>query len=182
MTAFVKSFDLGSIEEDKETDNEGPKAFIEIHTTGNCGTQASKRREGFAPPAYRPGTGHAHRDDVTPTIDNSFPQRPMYVGDFAGDLGPANGLDPLRRLGPNSGGSLMGPNHPMFRGGGMTGVGDGSGFGMRPRFDPFGPPGGPQEIDPNNPGRPPRMRPGGAGEPNPDLLMPPNSLGGNMFT
>jgi hypothetical protein len=83
----------------------------------------------------------------------------------------------------------MGPNHPAF--GGNNDIG--GGYGMRPRFDPFGPPRGPQ--DPNNednlvndprrrqqqqqqPRRPP---PGGVGDPNPDHERPPNNLSNNMF-
>ena len=69
---------------------------------------------------------------------------------------------------------------PRFR---VPGTG---GFEMRPRFDPFGPPGGPTE-----PGRSGRGRgggrggrgggrgsgglPGGLGFPNPDHLRPPNN-------
>ncbi|KAL7534470.1 hypothetical protein ACHAXR_005895 [Thalassiosira sp. AJA248-18] len=138
-------------------------------------------------------------------------------GDFEGDLLPG-GPQPggLHSIPPRGAGSQVGPNHPMFdrtfgdgddgythddefgggfgNGGGPSfGIpGVGGGMGMRPRFDPFGPPGGPTE--PGRGGRFPgrgsrlgsvrgrggrggrgRMPPGGFGNPNPDHMTPPNS-------
>lgn len=130
-------------------------------------------------------------------------------GDFEGDLlpgGPMPGPDIPNR--PHlGGGNQVGPNHPMFDrtfddydgnhhyGDDNLGYDDigprfrvpgTGGFEMRPRFDPFGPPGGPME-----PGRSGRGRgggrggrgggrgsgglPGGLGFPNPDHLRPPNN-------
>lgn len=113
----------------------------------------------------------------TPTIDVFGIGRPQR-GDFAGDLHPPGIGDFM-----GNGGNLMGPNHPMFGRGGGIGPAGGGGYGMRPRFDPFGPPGGPQ--DPPNPDIPPpptrRPPPGGFGDPNPDHLRPPNNLNNNMF-
>jgi hypothetical protein len=43
-------------------------------------------------------------------------------------------------------------------------------YGMKPRFDPFGPPGGPTEPHPNT-------FPGGTGNPNNDLAIPPPVYG-----
>jgi hypothetical protein len=133
-----------------------------------------------------------------------YPAGPKQ-GDFSGDLRPT-GLDPF----PSSQGgvyhdpsilpgNLMGPNHPMFRGGGGGGVGgigplgggDGTGgvLGMQPRFDPFGPPGGPTQHDQDQPPLDPdgfvvpgsgplrRVPPGGTGNPNNDLQRFPPSLG-----
>jgi hypothetical protein len=103
-------------------------------------------------------------------------QRPSNRGDFAGDALPL-GIHPL---GPNhngSGGNLMGPNHPLFH---MGPNPNPSGFGMMPRFDPYGPPGGPQ--DPKHfdtTGRP--IPPGGLGIPNNDIARPPRDLSNNMF-
>ena len=96
-------------------------------------------------------------------------------GDFAGDLQPPGIGDFMG----HGGGNLMGPNHPMFGRDSLTGAG----HGMRPRFDPFGPPGGPQDVTPNDLKVPSRTRPppGGFGEPNPDHLRPPNNLTNNMF-
>lgn len=96
-------------------------------------------------------------------------------GDFDTDLMPGGMADPF------SGGNLMGPNHPAF---GQQP--HGGGFGMRPRFDPYGPPGGPTDpnnIDPSDPRQQPRRRPppGGTGDPNPDHQRPPQDLGNNMF-
>jgi hypothetical protein len=133
-------------------------------------------------------------------------------GDFEGDLLPG-GIQPGLPGGPSFGGSQVGPNHPMFDrsfgdddlyntgiGGGSYGPpsfgipGVGGGVGMRPRFDPYGPPGGPTE--PGRGGRGGRggggrggrfgsgrgrgggrgrMPPGGFGDPNNDHLQPPNS-------
>lgn len=97
-------------------------------------------------------------------------------GDFAGDLNPSFAPD-------QPAGNVMGPNHPMFQGGSGDGFATNpnddyrSGFGMRPRFDPFGPPGGPQQVSypQRGSGGGERRRP--SGEPNPDHLEPPNSLG-----
>lgn len=114
-------------------------------------------------------------------------------GDFSGDLVPT-GLFPYP--GGGSGGvmpgfapgNLMGPNHPMFHpgNGGAPPLRDP----MIPRFDPFGPPGGPTEpcnrfLDPDgfiNHQHPPqpasRRPPGGTGNPNNDLLRTPPTLNG----
>jgi hypothetical protein len=138
-----------------------------------------------------------------PTIESEFGQsithRGPPGGDFGGDLAPggvsafpgSDGLHP----GFEGGGNLMGPNHPAFSGDGAYTPFQGSdsgpdigGLGMRPRFDPYGPPGGPTDPsrNPNFPGRgrgPPR---GGTGEPNPDHQRPPSDFtagpgGTNMF-
>ena len=112
---------------------------------------------------------------ATPTIDVFGIARPQR-GDFAGDLHPPGIGDFM-----GNGGTLMGPNHPMFGRGGGIGP-SGGGYGMRPRFDPFGPPGGPQDPNPDIP-QPPTRRPppGGIGDPNPDHLRPPNNLNNNIF-
>jgi hypothetical protein len=109
------------------------------------------------------------------------PLPPPTRGDFAGDLG----CDPLRMPGRPTG-NTMGPNHPMFQQQQQP-VGYNpqddyrSGFGMRPRFDPFGPPGVPPGPPPPRGGGNPQGRPV-PGEPNPDHLTPPNSLGDDMFS
>lgn len=141
-------------------------------------------------------------------------------GDFEGDLLPG-GPQPGGLHGmPNRGaGSQVGPNHPMFDrtfgddvdgynnydefdggfgdGGGSFGIPGVGDMGMRPRFDPFGPPGGPTEPGRgrNFPGRGSRLGrgrgrggrggrgrgapPGGFGNPNPDHMTPP---GGGYFS
>lgn len=121
-----------------------------------------------------------------PNIRDLQPQQ-RRPGDFDRDLLPGVGVnDPA--------GNLMGPNHPAFHGGTQP-VGGGGGYGMRPRFDPFGPPGGPTDprnldpsraVDPNDPRNPqlprqPRPPPGGSGDPNPDHERPPNDLNNNIF-
>lgn len=129
---------------------------------------------------------HSHYDQhVTPNI-RDFQSQQRRPGDFDRDLMPGSGGvdDPA--------GNLMGPNHPAFGG---PAIGSGGGYGMRPRFDPYGPPGGPTDprnldpnrnIGPNDPRNPqlprqPRPPPGGPGEPNPDHERPPNDLNNNMF-
>ena len=131
-------------------------------------------------------------------------------GDFEGDLlpgGPLQGLDFAH--GPHvGGGSQVGPNHPLFdrtfgedtnhgygddlgfdESGPSFRVPGTGGFEMRPRFDPFGPPGGPTEPGRGLTGGRGRGRggrggrgrapPGGFGLPNPDHMQPP---GGDHFT
>ena len=131
-------------------------------------------------------------------------------GDFSGDLmptgvyqfpGSGNGM-----MMPGVGqGNLMGPNHSMFgRVGGGRNMGPGfapgggiapmnTGIGtLQPRFDPYGPPGGPTEpggpMDPdgnilqNDPLMQPRHGPpGGTGVPNNDMAKPPALPKNDMF-
>jgi len=127
-----------------------------------------------SPMSLQPPGGRIRMDNDTNTnnhlprtIDDAFPT--PNIGDFNGDLAPA-GIPDLRagnRGNNNEGGMLMGPNHPMFHGGGgihrninyfdddhegMTGPPRIGGLGMQPRYDPVGPPGGPTDpnfIDPN---------------------------------
>jgi hypothetical protein len=114
------------------------------------------------------------------------PSRSFSVG--AGDLLPT-GLLQYPHGGmpgtsfPNQGGNLVGPDHPMFRGGSGAFAGNGM---MQPRYDPIGPPGGPTELDPaTNPmfigGIPGRVPPGGTGVPNNDLAKQPRFGNNNMF-
>ena len=101
-----------------------------------------------------------------------YPPPHLPGGDFADDLLPSGLRDP--RFGMGMGGNLMGPNHPAFHGtvpGNLPMGGPGS---MQPRFDPIVPPC-------LNGNEDPRRRRGANGEPNPDHLPPPNSLGNNMF-
>ena len=126
---------------------------------------------------------------------------PPHRGDFAGDLlpAPSSGLqDPRfagRVGGGRMGGNLMGPNHPMFSPGsvgvgghgqfpGMGGIPIGGPGTMQPRFDPLLPPGiGGGNDFPPAPGSlaAANRRRTVPGEPDPDHLPPPNSLGNNMF-
>lgn len=138
-----------------------------------------------APPdkSDRTQISHPYDQHAAPNI-RDFQSEDRRPGDFDRDLMPGGVND-------GSGGNLMGPNHPTF-GGPPIG---GGGYGMRPRFDPFGPPGGPTDprnVDPNrneddedprNPQLPrrPRPPPGGTGDPNPDHERPPNDLSNNLF-
>jgi hypothetical protein len=138
--------------------------------------------EAFPP---HPGVAAVRRiNDPTTRTEDLLPNR----GDFADDLLPASsGLrDPrFGRVGGRVGGSgnLMGPNHPIFSPGGDFGgihfpAGPGT---MQPRYDPVMPPGiGGNDLLPPGQSRRPRGR-HNPGDPNPDHLPPPNSLGDNMF-
>jgi hypothetical protein len=71
----------------------------------------------------------------------------------------------------------------MFAGG-PEGLAIGGPGTMQPRFDPVYPPGAIDDGQSSNTRRGGRQKPSRTGEPNPDHLPPPNSLGGgsdNMF-
>jgi hypothetical protein len=184
LTTFAATFDLGQV---RESEDLGQQQSLRVDGTlpnPPPRTQVYMQEElPFVPP---------YDDDTRPlsyevptTIDAAFPglavRQGNSGGDFAGDLGLSgvrgSGLqDPFRIGAP---GNLMGPNHPMFGG---SGVGPNSGFGMRPRYDPVGPPGGPTELDFDGMPVPPNARiprRGGTGNPNNTLLQPPNNH--NMF-
>ena len=148
---------------------------------------------GFAPAAAPPlpREGGAFDRSYPARNNNNQPSNyPGTHGDFAGDLLPATGLQDPRFHGTGGmhdgrmGGNLMGPNHPMFSpasggypGPGMGGGGPGS---MQPRFDPVFP----SHLGRGPPppgGRRPYNNPSRSGEPNPDHLPPPNSLGGSDY-
>ena len=176
FTNFCNAFDLGTVREGAAATD------VAMQMLGQGG------RANHAPAVVsrvRPAMGVVEDRDplrVSPfgRVVNEHEEPSMQVfeprggrGDFAGDLGPL-GIMPMG--GPP--GNLLGPNHPMF--GGNLGMG---GRGMKPRFDPFGPPGGPTDpafegnLDPLRQRR--RQGPGGSGNPNPDLLRPPNSFDNN---
>ena len=107
-------------------------------------------------------------------------------GDMEGDLLPS-GATPGVAPHPTGGGSQVGPHHPLFdRTVGEEDddanhecgrpsfcvPGTNGGWEMRPRFDPFGPPGGPTEPR-RWKGRGRGYPPGGFGVPNPDHMRPP---------
>jgi hypothetical protein len=158
---------------------------------------------------WKSGRTPSTLDQAFPATSNGGRLDPR--GDFADDLLPAGLQDPRfapapgRGHGGRMGGNLMGPNHPIFSGDptmigpvGIHGPPIGGPGTMQPRFDPFYPPGIdgggngdlPFGAGPPDPLRHPvnknmnRMnRPSLRGEPNPDHLPPPNSLGGgdHMF-
>jgi len=179
------SLDNRSSSSTTTTSNVGPPP-IGLPTT----IPMSDRQSDLRPPSFFDSD-----QGLGPLSDNMPPRR----GDFNGDLMPGGIVDP-RFMGiggmPGSGhgGNLMGPNHPHFTSPpdedetGFFQQDDPSplmpgGLGMRPRFDPFGPPGGP--MDPRGGrgfggrcrgrgrGRG-RVPPGGSGDPNPDHQRPPN--------
>jgi hypothetical protein len=217
LSNFAKTFDLGTVSEDQDA-AAAEQARMYVDTTiGNPSSmqrqqQQRQQQQHFqqqfeqqannpanfqSGPPMRPAVANRQPwddDGRSPTIDSAFPGLRVNgpPGNFAGDLAPGGIQGPnFGQFDPGMGGMLMGPNHPAFNGGagGISGVGPNSGMGMRPRFDPFGPPGGPQDPNnngfpniPNGPTRPNgNRRPGGGGNPNPDHMRPPNNLGNNMF-
>lgn len=191
LSNFCRTFDLGTIHEegmDQADPVSIPTPSVKDTTTARPFIQKSD----FVPastlvPPVGMNRKPDFKNDFPTTLDEAFPGlngplRPQ--GDFAGDLLPPGLLDPRMSGGGRMGGNLMGPNHPMFQGGG-----DGDHFGipmggpgsMQPRFDPIYP----NVVDfPPGVGAPPGRRsnrPSRSGEPNPDHLPPPNSFGNNMF-
>ena len=144
-----------------------------------------------------PQPGHPPRiEELDPSLRRPGPGG----GDFGGDLAPGGILGPSRgsTSQEDNRGSLMGPNHPAFRGPGIGGEGAfgfGGGLedprmphiggaGMTPRFDPYYPPGiGPDLGRGGGSGRGVGRggRGGRGGDPNPDHLQPPNSFNSDMF-
>lgn len=170
-------------------------------------------------PPSRPDFDTSNHNDPLRVMDSHRRGKHNH-GDFEGDLLPGGPNQPggLHEMPPRGMGSQVGPDHPMFdrtfgddnnngyddefdggfgNGGGSFGVpGVGGGMGMRPRFDPYGPPGGPTEPGRGGryPGRGNRLGrgrggrggrggrmppPGGFGHPNPDHMNPP---GGGYFS
>jgi hypothetical protein len=213
LTKFVLHFDLGSIPEDG--DNNDDEEACTNNSSTFSGESTKRQADGTTTTTttaagisstyvdYTMLQGQQKQHHVHPAIaggDGPFltypiqPHDPLRLGsgrgsalnhptiplgDFSGDLMPT-GIHPYPGGLPQNPGSLMGPSHPAFLGG------EGAGIGMTPRFDPFGPPGGPTEPeDPDNilnnrrPHHPSAGRiPGGTGNPNNDLEQPP-SLGSN---
>ena len=164
---------------------------------------ANPPRRSTGPGMTQPG--HPPRiEELDPSLHRPGPGG----GDFGGDLAPGGILDPSRGSTSqvDNRGSLMGPNHPAFRGPGIGGEDDfgfGGGLedprmphiggtGMTPRFDLYYPPGiGPDLGRGGGSGR--GMGRGGrggrvgrgrrppGGDPNPDHLKPPNSFNSDMF-
>ena len=138
-------------------------------------------------------TSPPHQSFVPPpNVPMNSVRQPHIVGpmqgQFDGDLYPSGISAPFFH--GEMSGNVMGPNHPIFNI--RTGennnndddhVGNINGdpfrmgiHGMTPRFDPFGPPGGPTEPPSRG-----TTFPGGNGNPNRDLAIPPPFGGNNMF-
>lgn len=185
LTNFCNTFDLGPIQEEQPQGDDVSNVVPALSTSTRLPYVDATIVEPPQPNSFDPlrvptrlpnREGRTYDPHATPTIRLFQPDRKS--GDFSGDLTPM-GVDPFR-----SGGNLMGPNHPAFTGGGGMGPDPGmigGGFGMQPRYDPIGPPGGPQDVPPNGKPKGRRPPPGGPGDPNPDLQRPPNDLGNNMF-
>lgn len=182
LTNFCRTFDLGSVDEAEGECATTSTPYVDNTAAFQMGRPIAK--SDFVPaqpvPAMATERRKPWKDGIVPsTLDQAFPGRLMPRGDFAGDLAPGRGLMDPRFVDPSGrmGGNMMGPNHPMFQGGGMHGPPLGGPGSMQPRFDPVYPPGVEIDID----GNPRRNRPS-RGEPNPDHLRPPNALGRDMFS
>ena len=173
LTNMCNMFDLGPVQDAMEEGADATSTTLPYVDTTIVPPPADLTRPTF--------TSVGYDQHETPTL-RVFQPEMRRPGDFDRDLLPG-GID-------SPAGNLMGPNHPAF--GGVPAIG--GGYGMRPRFDPYGPPGGPQDpryldpnrndVDPNDPRNPqqrPRPPPGGTGDPNPDHERPPNNLSNNMF-
>ena len=170
LTKFTSQFDLGLLEEDGARSSATPQMQVSCSVSERTGVDRGNNPEHFprrAPQQQFP----AHPANV-------FPGHHPF-GDFSGDLTPAGLVHPLVGAGTGSSflpsphpGNLMGPDHPMFAGGGLQHQQQR----FKPRFDPFGPPGGP--MDPSNNKSPP----GGTGNPNNDMAIPTQFDPSNMFT
>jgi hypothetical protein len=198
LTNVCRAFDLGAVDEAAEEGVQGAYAAASTPYVDNTiPIETSCRptiiKSDFVPnqPVHVPGVAARRKpweDGVPTTLDQAFPGTGrQYVpnhGDFAGDLVPAGLMDPrfANRAPPGGrmGGNMMGPNHPMFQGGGVHGPPLGGPGSMQPRFDPFYPPGVDVDFDVN--GKPRRNRPSRSGDPNPDHLPPPNAFGNDMFS
>lgn len=179
LTKFCQTFDLGAVDEAEETAAASPY----VDNTAQFHAEPHILKSGFVSPQPVPGiTSHRPqqwKQGVPTTIDQAFPNPRLPRGDFGDDLAPAGLRDPRFADPPGRvGGNLMGPNHPMFQGGGIHGPPLGGPGSMQPRFDPFYPPG----VDPDMEGNPRRNQKHRSGEPNPDHLRPPNSFGHDMFS
>jgi len=165
LTKMCRTFDVGSLEKSSSL------PYVDttvLPPASNDPLQIPTPTKSIKPCSK----GHYNPHD-TPTL--ALFDRPRPGGDFSSDLHPPGltGMDVTDGMS----GNLLGPNHPMFQGGRSIG----GGLGMRPRFDPIGPPGGPQDLNPNNIHPLRRPPPGGLGDPNPDHARPPQNLNNNMF-
>jgi len=209
LSKFCQTFDLGAVPNDQDNEMGGivhPGYKINRNTKMEApGVFAAS--SSFVSSSSSSNTMEARpRGYEVPTrLDQAFPSVPAAAaaargnidpmglahGDFSGDLLPAGLQDPRfsrmpggSRMPGIGSGNLMGPNHPAFGHfppGNFPGnipMPGGPGT-MQPRFDPIVPPclgGGGDDLVP-----PGTRRPRARGEPNPDHLRPPNSLGNNMF-
>lgn len=165
---FAQRFDLGEAVDDHVTSVPLPTEVPPLHQVPESvprqPVSTSLFNDPLRVPTVRVPPSHPYAvgaGDLLPTGLLKYPQRGMPGANF-----------------PNQGGNLVGPNHPMFLGGG--GNGDPMDHGMMPRYDPIGPPGGPTELDEMRGGRG-RKPPGGTGIPNNDMEKRPRFGDNNMF-
>jgi hypothetical protein len=153
--------DVGSIRESSETPNREYLPYVDATAISSHATSSSSSLLMENNPLRIP-SNHQQQDERVPGAENRYPPPPYnpYQSPTIDVFQPA-----VRR--PHQEETLLeihalplvmaviswmiipaifwAPIIPMFAGrGGNVGIG-GAGYGMRPRFDPFGPPGGPQE-------------------------------------
>ncbi len=198
LLTFVRTFDVGNVYDSAAAPMEVELAAVNIKTSGSknnlkvlvkMATSDDQQRQQQQEQEY-----YYHKTEGTKStrmIGSEClrePNRQDRGGDFAGDLlfTPSDPLlNPNLPL-PRPTGNLMGPNHPLFNLEEQQQYDDDviGGQRMRPRFDPYGPPGGPTDplfVDPTFPGRGRANRGrgrgrGGPGDPNPDHLRPPRDF------
>ena len=178
LSNFAKTFDLGSVMEEGEagvaSSSSSSAHFPYVDSTVSNlptrlpGQQVPELQYPQRAPEFQFPGGTPTRDEFA--FPGSVRDPSRRPGDFAGDLAPGGMVPGPHGPHPDSG-MVMGPNHPLFTGGLP------SNGGMRPRFDPFGPPGGPTEPEDDQPPGPlPPSRTGNRQpvQPNRDHMRPPN--------
>ena len=198
MAKFISTFDVGQVIEPNILLNKNDEIMPDRSIEKNNHNSSNEESESVRLQNHAIDRNSSIIHNIQPTFER---------GSFDSDLHPQM----LFTRRPQTG-SLMGPNHPMFHGSQREtayededhyGVGR-DGFphmdgnyddpfnprigrsGMRPRFDPYGPPGGPMDFQRNQGRGGGRGRGRGGrgghiqGAPNPDHQRPPN-FGNNMF-
>lgn len=128
----------------------------------------SKTNSLFSPAELRSPWNNTYDPTGATSIGKQDLEPPLpYIAPYPGTVPAWNN--------PEAGGSMVGPNHPLFGGVGQLPYAPGFGSGFpRPRYDPLTPlaPRGPSGRDFGGRGRG-RNAPRIPGEPNPDHLRPP---------
>jgi len=182
LTNFVKIFDIGPV-------NDPLLDTTSIHEKNMNNEYTSSKSVPTTTSSFQPSS-LSHKDQTgSYSMHQLYPQR--RPGDFDMDVN-SSGLYTPSSMRPNLGGNLMGPNHPMFQHRLPDDDDDDDGYdldpnpfqprigglGMQPRFDAFGPPGGPTDFRSRGRGRGRGGRSNRSiqGDPNNDHQRPPQNL------
>lgn len=200
LLTFVRTFDVGNVYDSAAAPMDGELSAANIKISGSKNNLKMQAKMVISDEQHRQQQQqqeqeyYYHKTEGTKSTQMigseslREPNRQDRGGDFSGDLlfTPSDPLlNPNLPL-PRPTGNLMGPNHPLFNLEEQQQYDDDviGGQRMRPRFDPYGPPGGPTDpsfVDPTFPGRGRANRGrgrgrGGPGDPNPDHLRPPRDF------